>query len=53
MLFMIQWTKLSVNEQSIMNSNLPDEIKKLMIENPIQQPNQNNQVISQDIIEGK
>ncbi len=41
-----------VNEQSIMNSNLPDEIKKLMIENPIQQPNQNNQVISQDIIEG-
>ena len=30
----------SINEESVMNSNLPDEIKKLMIENPIQKPNQ-------------
>jgi len=42
----------SINEESVMNSNLPDEIKKLMIENPIQKPNQQTNNLSNDIIEG-
>ena len=37
----------------IANSKLPDEIKRLMIEHPIQQPNSsvNNSVLSSDLIE--
>ena len=38
----------------IMNSKLPDEIKKLMIENPIEQPKmaQTSDFLSEEIIEG-
>lgn len=42
----------SLNESSIMGSNLPDEIKKLMIDNPIQKPDQGGVTLSNDIIEG-
>lgn len=41
-----------INEDSVMNSNLPDEIKKLMIENPIQKPDQGSATLSNEIIEG-
>jgi len=43
---------IPINEQSVMNSNLPDEIKKLMIENPIQKPDQGSATLSNEIIEG-
>jgi hypothetical protein len=36
---------------AIRNSKLPDEIKKLMMENPIAQPLQQNVTISDDLIE--
>lgn len=36
----------------IINSNLPDDIKQLMMEHPIVQPNPINNTISNDIIEG-
>lgn len=36
---------------AIKNSKLPDEIKKLMMENPIAQPAQQNVTISDDLIE--
>ena len=36
---------------AIKNSKLPDEIKKLMMENPIAQPQQQNVTISDDLIE--
>ena len=42
----------SINKESVMGSNLPDEIKKLMIENPIQKPSQQTGSLSNDIIEG-
>jgi hypothetical protein len=42
-----------IDETKILNSKLPEEIKKLMIEQPIVQPNMtSNTVISDDIIEG-
>ena len=45
-----------ITEDRINNSKLPDHIKKLMLENPIQQPNipgfGGNSVLSDDIIEG-
>ncbi len=42
-----------IEETKIINSKLPDEIKRLMIEQPIVQPNTNGGVvISDDIIEG-
>ena len=37
---------------AIKNSKLPDEIKRLMIENPIAQPQMGGPVLSDDIIEG-
>ena len=40
-----------VTEDRIMNSKLPDAIKKLMMEHPIQQPQQYQPTISDDIIE--
>jgi len=40
-----------VTEDRIMNSKLPDAIKKLMMEHPIQQPQQYQATISDDIIE--
>ena len=41
-------------QDRIVNSKLPDEIKKLMIEHPIEQPNFNGggPVLSDDVIEG-
>jgi len=40
-------------EDKILNSRLPDEIKRLMIEHPIQQPSGplNNSVLSDDLVE--
>jgi hypothetical protein len=50
----LQETKIpkKINEDSIIKSKLPDEIKKLMIENPIDIPNINGPILSEDIIEG-
>ena len=42
----------TVSKDAVLNSKLPDEIKKLMIENPISQPQINGPVLSDDIIEG-
>ncbi len=42
----------NISEESVMSSNLPDEIKKLMVENPIQKPDQTSVNLSNDIIEG-
>jgi len=36
---------------AIKNSKLPDEIKKLMMEHPIAQPQQSNPTLSNDLIE--
>src|SRR6056300_1073978 len=43
-----------ISEDKIQNSKLPDEIKQLMMEHPIQQPNfgGGGAVLSNDIIEG-
>jgi len=41
-----------INEDAVMKSKLPDEIKKLMIENPIAQPQMNGATLSDDVIEG-
>ena len=41
-----------VTENAIKNSKLPDEIKRLMLENPITQPQSNGPALSNDIIEG-
>lgn len=40
------------NKESIINSKLPDEIKRLMIENPIDIPTIASPVLSDDVIEG-
>lgn len=55
---MVQAERMSqpqpVTEDRIKNSNLPDEIKQLMMEHPIQQPNfgGGGPVLSDDVIEG-
>lgn len=44
-----------ITQDRILNSKLPDEIKKLMIENPIEKPNVpglNTSFLSEDLIEG-
>ena len=41
-----------INQDAVLNSKLPDEIKKLMIENPIAQPQLNGPTLSNEIIEG-
>jgi len=41
-----------VTENAIKNSKLPDDIKRLMLENPIVQPQSNGPALSNDIIEG-
>ena len=41
-----------VTENAIKNSKLPDAIKRLMLENPITQPQSNGPTLSNDIIEG-
>ena len=42
----------TISQDAVMSSKLPDEIKKLMIENPIVQPSLNGPTLSNDIIEG-
>ncbi len=42
----------TVTDDAVLNSKLPDEIKKLMLENPIVQPQLNGPTLSNDIIEG-
>ena len=55
---MVQTQQMSqpqpVTEDKIQKSNLPDEIKQLMMEHPIQQPgfNGGGPVLSDDVIEG-
>jgi len=41
-----------INQEAVLNSKLPDEIKKLMIENPISQPQLNGPTLSNEIVEG-
>lgn len=41
-----------VTQEAVLNSKLPDEIKRLMIENPIVQPQLNGPSLSNEIIEG-
>jgi len=41
-----------INEQRIMSSNLPDEIKRLMIENPIAKPDSYSATLPNEVIEG-
>jgi hypothetical protein len=45
-------TTKQVSQDAVMNSKLPDEIKKLMIENPIVQPQMNGATLSDEIVEG-
>ena len=40
-----------VTENAIKNSKLPDDIKKLMLENPIVQPQSNSPTLTDDIIQ--
>lgn len=47
----VQPKQMPVTEDRIMNSKLPDAIKKLMMEHPIQQPQSYQPTISNDIIE--
>jgi len=41
-----------VSQDAVINSKLPEEIKKLMLENPIVQPQMNKPSLSNEIIEG-
>lgn len=41
-----------VTNDAVLNSKLPDEIKKLMIENPIVQPQMTGPTLSNEIVEG-
>jgi hypothetical protein len=41
-----------INQEAVLNSKLPDEIKKLMLENPISQPQLNGPTLSNEIVEG-
>lgn len=41
-----------VTNEAVLNSKLPDEIKKLMIENPIVQPQMTGPTLSNEIVEG-
>lgn len=41
-----------VTENAIKNSKLPDDIKRLMLENPIVQPQSNGPSLTDDIIQG-
>jgi len=45
-------TTKPINQNAVMNSKLPDEIKRLMIENPIVKPELNGPTLSNEIIEG-
>ena len=46
-------TTKPINQDAVLNSKLPDEIKKLMIENPIAQPQLNGPVLSDEIVNAK
>ena len=41
-----------INENAVLKSKLPDEIKRLMIENPIVQPQMTGPSLSDELIEG-
>jgi hypothetical protein len=41
-----------LSSEKIANSKLPEEIKRLMIENPIEKPNMSGPTISEDVIAG-
>ena len=41
-----------ISQDAVINSKLPEEIKKLMLENPIVQPQMNGPSLSNEIIEG-
>ena len=41
-----------ISQEAVLNSKLPDEIKRLMIENPIVQPQMGGPVLSDELIEG-
>ena len=43
---------MPLDENRILNSKLPDEIKRLMIENPIEKPSSTGPTISNEVIEG-
>jgi len=47
-----QQSQPPVSENAIKNSKLPDEIKKLMLENPIVQPQSNGPVLTDELIQG-
>jgi hypothetical protein len=47
----VQTKQFTNTKDKILNSKLPDAIKQLMIEHPIQQPQQNTPTISNEIIE--
>lgn len=42
----------SITNDAVLKSKLPDEIKRLMIENPIVQPQLNGPTLSNEIVEG-
>lgn len=42
----------NITDNAVLNSKLPEEIKKLMIENPIVQPQMNGATLSNDVVEG-
>ena len=46
-----QTTNLETSKDAVINSKLPDEIKRLMLEHPIQKPQQPEVTISNDIVE--
>lgn len=41
----------NLNKDMVLNSKLPDEIKRLMLEHPIHQPQQPSVTLSEDVIE--
>ena len=41
-----------ISSDAVLNSKLPDEIKRLMLENPIVQPQMTGPTLSDDIVEG-
>jgi len=41
-----------ITNDAVLNSKLPDEIKKLMLENPIVQPQMSGPTLSNEIVEG-
>ena len=41
-----------ISENAVLNSKLPDEIKRLMIENPIVQPQVSGPTLSDELVEG-